>query len=244
MKHHFLLPLLCLLPLALQAAPNPLTPQVVEYQVKYGSFSLGEARFTLETPKDHTYRYDMDSDLSLLMLSDKRKITSVFTDVDGQLQPLRFIHERTGTGKDFNEQIAFARDQGKVFSVYKGEKTKLDYDDALYDTMMVQLQFRLDLLRGKQEYHYKMVKDNEIDDYRFRNLGTDTVTVPAGTYQAVRLEVARESTKRHTEVWMAPELGYLPVRFIHKEKGSTMELVLRQARFSSDAPAKQLAQTE
>ncbi|MDF0535785.1 DUF3108 domain-containing protein [Shewanella sp. A32] len=244
MKIRRMLCLLWLLPLTVLAAPSPLTPQVVEYQVKYGSFSLGGARFTLAAPQGNTYHYEMDSDLSLIVLSDKRKITSVFTDVDGQLQPLRFIHERTGTGKDFNEQIAFARDQGKVFSVYKGEKTKLNYTDTLYDAMMLQLQFRLDLMNGKQKFNYKMVKDNEIEDYHFRNLGQETVKLPSGSYQTVHLELIRKSQKRHTDVWMAPDLGYLPVRFVHEEKGNTMELTLKQVQFSGATGQAQLAKTE
>lgn len=244
MKTCRLLLLLWLLPLTVVAAPSPLAPQVVEYQVKYGSFSLGGARFTLTAPQGNTYHYEMDSNLSLLLLSDKRKISSVFTEENGQLLPLRFLHERTGTGRNFTEQIAFAKDLGKVFSVYKGEKSKLDYAGALYDAMMLQLQFRLDLTEGKQQFNYKMVKDNEIEDYHFRNLGVETVTLPSGSYQAVHLQLIRKSQKRHTDVWMAPELGYLPVKFIHDEKGSAMELTLKQVQFTGATGQEQLAQTE
>jgi hypothetical protein len=239
-----LLLLLWLLPLTVLAAPSPLAPQVVEYQVKYGSFSLGGARFILSPPKGNTYHYEMDSDLGLLLLSDKRKISSVFTEDNGQLLPLRFIHERTGTGKNFSEQIAFAKDLGKVFSVYKGEKSKLDYAGTLYDAMMLQLQFRLDLTKGKQQFSYKMVKDNEIENYHFRNLGTETVTLPSGSYQTVHLQLIRKSQKRHTDVWMAPDLGYLPVKFIHEEKGCAIELTLKRVQFTGATGTDQLAQTE
>lgn len=128
-----LLLLILLLPLPLWAQTSPLAPHTAEYQVNYGEINLGGARFMLLPPEGDFYQYKLDSDLSLLVLSDKRHIRSEFTYQDGQLTPLRFSHQRTGTGPNFNEQIAFAKEQGKIFSRYKDEKSKLDYSGTLYD---------------------------------------------------------------------------------------------------------------
>lgn len=200
-------------------ATSPLTPHTAEYQVNYGNIELGKARYKLPPSDNDQFTYQFDSALSLLMLTDVRQIRSEFSLVDGQLVPMRYSQQRDGTGPSFNEQSAFAKTQGVVHTRYKDEKGKLPYEGVLFDPLMVQLQFRLDLSAGKEPLHYKMVKDNEIDEYDFKIVGNERLTIESGSYETVKIEVIRSSKKRQTFFWMAPDLSYLPVRLTHFEKG-------------------------
>ena len=200
-------------------ATSPLTPHIAEYQVNYGNIELGKARYKLPPSDNDQFTYQFDSALSLLMLTDVRQIRSEFSLVDGQLVPMRYSQQRDGTGPSFNEQSAFAKAQGVVHTRYKDEKGKLPYEGVLFDPLMVQLQFRLDLSAGKEPLHYKMVKDNEIDEYDFKIVGNERLNIESGSYETVKIEVVRSSAKRQTFFWMAPDLSYLPVRLTHFEKG-------------------------
>ncbi|WP_028772706.1 DUF3108 domain-containing protein [Shewanella waksmanii] len=202
------------------AAYSPLTPHTAEYQVNYGSIELGKARYILNAPQDNLYHYRFDSDVSLLLLSDRRTVTSDFSLQDNQLHPLRYIHRRSGTGSDFQEQAAFAKGQQAVHSRYKDERAKLPYTETLYDPLMVQLQFRMEMAEGKQHLNFKMVKEGEIDEYDFNVVSKERLNIESGSYETVKIEVVRNSKKRQTFFWMAPELGYLPVRLTHFERGS------------------------
>ncbi|WP_299810300.1 DUF3108 domain-containing protein [uncultured Shewanella sp.] len=198
-----------------------LTPHTAEYQVNYGSIELGRARYILNAPDGNFFQYRFDSDIGLLMLSDKRNIRSEFTvENSNQLIPMRYSVERTGTGPSFREQAAFAKGQNVVHSQYKDERAKFPYDSKLFDPLMVQLQFRLDMEAHKDELHYTMVKEGEVDDYAFKIVGKERVNIESGSYQTVKFEVVRKSTKRQTFFWMAPDLSYLPIRLTHFEKGS------------------------
>ena len=203
---------------------TPLTPHTAEYKVFYGDIELGKGRYRLEAPTDTgIYNYYFDSALSLLVLSDVRHLHSEFTQDTTQPQkllPIRYMHEREGTGPNFREQTAFAREQGNVYTRYKDEKGKYEYSDTLFDPLMVQLQFRLDIANGKEPLDYSMVKSNEIDDYQFKVLGKEKVKLESGVYDTVKIEVIRDpKKKRQTFFWMAPDLSYLPVRLTHFEKG-------------------------
>ncbi|ABV87711.1 DUF3108 domain-containing protein [Shewanella pealeana] len=210
-----------------------LTPHTAEYQVYYGSIELGRARYILEAPQGNFFQYRFDSDVGLLMLSDKRHILSEFTLEDAnQLVPMRYSVERTGTGPSFREQAAFAKGQNVVHSRYKDERAKFPYDNQLFDPLMVQLQFRLDMQAHKDELHYTMVKEGEVDDYAFKIVGKERVNIESGSYQTVKFEVVRDSKKRQTFFWMAPDLSYLPIRLTHFEKGSKqLDIKLLNYRF-------------
>ncbi|WP_372870198.1 DUF3108 domain-containing protein [Shewanella sp.] len=238
------LPLLSLSALGGNAfAQNSLSPFEADYKVLYGDIGLGKAHFSLPAPEGNYYEYNFTCELSLLFLSDERTIKSKFRRTDQGLEPMVFMHQRTGTGSDFSEQVAFLKDKSIVRSNYKGEHVELPFENKLYDTMMVQLQFRQDLIEGKDTLEYHMVKDNEIDDYSFKRIGEEMLNIDGTEYRTLRLEVIRDSKKRKTVVWMAPDLAYLPVRMTHFEKGDKqLDVQLTGYRFT-DTTATPLATT-
>ncbi|MCL1130195.1 DUF3108 domain-containing protein [Shewanella sairae] len=224
---------------ASQANISALTPHTAEYQVNYGSIELGRARYILSAPDGNLFQYRFDSDVGLLLLSDQRHIRSDFTlEANNHLEPMRYSVERTGTGPSFREQAAFAKGQNVVHSRYKDERAKFPYDSELFDPLMVQLQFRLDMQADKNELHYTMVKEGEVDDYAFKIVGKERVNIESGSYQTVKFEVIRTSKKRQTFFWMAPKLGYLPIRLTHFEKGSKqLDIKLLNYQFEQSAAA-------
>ncbi|MCL1137504.1 DUF3108 domain-containing protein [Shewanella pneumatophori] len=228
------------------ANTTALTPHMAEYEVYYGSIELGRARYILEAPEGNLFKYRFDSDIGLLMLSDKRHIRSEFTLEDNNhLVPMRYSVERTGTGPSFREQAAFAKAQNVVHSRYKDERAKFPYDTELFDPLMVQLQFRLDMEANKDALHYSMVKEGEIDDYDFKIVGKERVNIDSGSYQTVKFEVVRDSKKRQTFFWMAPDLSYLPIRLSHFEKGSKqLDIKLLNYRFEATTPTEQALNNE
>lgn len=217
---------------------SPLTPHSTSYNVYYGSISLGHANYQLPKTETGYYEYLFESDLSLLMLSDTRSLKSNFTLEDGGLEPFRYQHDRKGTGKDYTEQTAFAKAQQFIHTIYKNEALKLDYEKAVFDPLMVQLQFRMDVISQKRPLSYRMVKDKEIDEYDFKIIGPEQITVDGGTFKTIKFEVVRSSTKRQTFFWMAPDLAYLPVRLSHFSKGSKqLDIQLSSYKFESELPS-------
>ncbi|MBR9727250.1 DUF3108 domain-containing protein [Shewanella intestini] len=214
---------------------SPLTAQTATYNVFYGSFELGTAKYKLPATTSNYYVYQFDSDVGLLMLSDQRHIKSEFTLEGTKLVPYRYVQKRTGTGSDYEEQTAFLKSENYIHTIYKNDTKKLDYTEELFDPLMVQLQFRMDLAANHRPLSFKMVKEMDIDDYSFRVLGNEKVTLDSGTYDTVKIEVIRDSTKRQTIFWMAPKLAYLPVRLSHFSKGSK-QLDIQLANYHFEKP--------
>ncbi|GGI86746.1 DUF3108 domain-containing protein [Shewanella gelidii] len=208
------------------------TPFTAEYNVDYGSIGLGKAKYDFPAPEGNTYTFKFKSSLSFLLLSDKRKVVSEFTIEDNKLTPFRFLHHRKGTGPDYREQAAFIRSENIVHTRYKDEKAKIEYDNDLLDPLMTQLQIRIDLQNNRKELTYKMVEENQVENYKFKILGQEVMKLESGSYDTIKLEVVRKSKKRHTYFWMAPDLGYLPIRLSHFEKGDKqLDMTLRSYKF-------------
>ncbi|HVF34565.1 MAG TPA: DUF3108 domain-containing protein [Candidatus Saccharimonadia bacterium] len=68
---------------------------------------------------------------------------------------------------------------------------------------------------------------DEIERHRYERVGEETVAVPAGAFRTLRVRRARENRERSSESWLAPSLGYLPVRIDYEDsKGERIELRL------------------
>ena len=218
-------------------AQSPLTPQTAEYQVNYGSIELGTAKYNLSPVNEAgIYQYHFNSNLSLLLLSDERNITSEFKldeNNNNQLLPLRYKQDRKGTGSDYMEQTAFARQQGKIYTRYKNQRNDFDYGKEIFDPLVIQLQLRLDLADHRETLEYSMIKSNKLDTYKFKIMGKEKIQLPSGSYDTIKLEVIRKSKKRQTFFWLAPDLSYLPVRLAHYKKGSKqLDIKLLNYQFS------------
>ncbi|MBB1270434.1 DUF3108 domain-containing protein [Shewanella sp. SR44-3] len=228
-----------------EAAPKltPLTPHKAQYRVFYGSIELGLANYVLPRHDTGLYRYEFTSNVSLLMLSDLRRVKSEFM-VDGdKLLPYRYTHERSGTGSDYSEHTSFFKSQHNIFTIYKNEKADLAYEGTIFDPLMVQLQFRLDLSTTAVIDSYKMVKEKEVDEYKFNIVGEEILTLESGTYDTIKIEVVRDSAKRQTFFWMAPKLAYLPVRLSHFSKGSK-QLDIQLDSYQFELPKQVLIEQE
>jgi hypothetical protein len=60
---------------------------------------------------------------------------------------------------------------------------------------------------------------DELKTIEVRKIGTRTVKVPAGEYEAIGLEHQAVGSKRITTMWCVPELDYLPVIIEQHRKG-------------------------
>jgi hypothetical protein len=49
-------------------------------------------------------------------------------------------------------------------------------------------------------------------------VGEETLELPAGTFDTVKITKLRSNKKRETYIWCAPALNYLPVRIWQREK--------------------------
>lgn len=98
-------------------------------------------------------------------------------------------------------------------------------------TLLLQLGERLRSAREHGEIEVPVAGLRHVSPYRFKRRGTEAVSVPAGTFDTVRVERLSEPGGA-MEVWLAPSLCWLPVQLRYiDERGLVVENRLRRVSF-------------
>lgn len=198
------------------AATTAIPSFQADYKIYYGGMHLGEGRYTLKkNALSDAYQFNFSSQLSFLIFSDKRQVQSTFTLHNNQLQPIRYSHERTGSGPNYLDTIKFDNYSGRISSTHKNTTIELNYDKLIRDGLTVQLQLMLDLQRGAKKTSYPILDDNKLKVRKFVNLGMETLTIDSKTYRCIKIEVSRRNSKRKTQMWFSPAHNYQPIQMTH-----------------------------
>ncbi len=118
----------------------------------------------------------------------------------------------------------------KVVSTYKGNSTTLTSATQAYDDLSLETQIRQELINGKFSGKYALVKKTEIETTTFRKAGNAKITVPAGTYDTIRIDRVHGDSGRATSFWLAPSLNYLPVKVSQTSDGKTISMSLTKVQ--------------
>ncbi|WP_201533025.1 DUF3108 domain-containing protein [Psychrobacter ciconiae] len=129
-----------------------------------------------------------------------------------------------GVGRTHNLKFNNAKKQ--VASSYKGKTVNLKVAQPTFDDLSLEMQIRQDLINGKFTGNYYMAKHDKIEKTPFKKSGSTKITVPAGTFDTVRVDRVHDDNSRSTSFWLAPSLDYLPVKVVQVNDGKKMDLEL------------------
>ena len=76
-----------------------------------------------------------------------------------------------------------------------------------------------DLMNGGASAEYILFDIDELKTVTVKNIGTRTITVPAGTYEAIGVQHQTPGSKRVTTMWCVEDLGFLPIVVEQHRKG-------------------------
>lgn len=244
MKHIIAMWLLCLAALApaapLRAENVPPDFQSL-YTISINDFAIGESRLDLEAQANGRYRYRSDTHsvgFARLFRSDRVQESSLFVLHRGRIRPLEYRFDHTGSKKGRHAFLDFDWKARKVANTVEGHTWEMEIPSNALDKLVVQVAVMMDLSAGKEQLTYAIADGGKLKEYHFAIVGRETVKVPAGEFEVVKIERLRKDNDRTTHLWCAPALGYLPVRIeqIEHEDGVTYLSELKQTSLGA-APA-------
>lgn len=212
------------------AAPLPVGDFQAKFDIQRKGKSHGTASMSLASEgEQHQLLYH--SDISWLIFSDTREERSTFSHHNGVLVPESYEMKREGTGKDRHYLLTFDNSKQQVLNGSKRKPLAVTWQAGWQDNLSYQLQLRLDLKANKPELNYQLIdKKGAVRHYQFKVSGQESLKLPYGTLDAVKVErVYKGKSDDQAVAWFAPSLDYALVRLWKAEDGvEQFDVILKE----------------
>jgi hypothetical protein len=201
-------------------AEAALTPHKAQYKVKISVLG-GQLNTQLSTTPDGYVATHSIKATGMARMFARGEIneSSRFGTVPTGIRPEQFESNDTLTRDKIRASIQFDWAAGTASGTVNDEVFYSAMDDLAYDRVSIQYELMSDLMNGKPSKNYILFDIDELKTIEVRNIGTRTVSVPAGEYEAIGLQHQSVGSKRITTMWCVQELDYLPVIIEQHRKG-------------------------
>ncbi len=204
------------------ASAKTVQPSSADYSFTIEDKYKGTANRTL-SKSGNAWKYNVKARVAGVASASQ---TSVFTISGNNVIPTQASTTYKVFGIGRTHTLNFNPSKKQVVSTYKGDTFNLNMAQQAFDDLSLEVQIRQDLLNGKFSGNYYMAKKDKIEKTPFKKTGNTKITVPAGTFDTVRVDRMHDDNSRSTSFWLAPSLDYLPVKVSQMNDGKKMDLEL------------------
>jgi len=211
--------------IAAHADPLDLKPFKATYNAEWKGMTAGTSVIELRSSGGDTYTYSSTNaahGLFRIAFPDALTQASTFRVTDGKIIPLTF----RGTDEKQREiNLTFDWTKLRVAGVAKEHAVDLAIPADAQDPGSMQIASLRDLAAGKLQQIVWMVDSDKLKDYQLRQEGTARLDTELGELDTVIYTSRRPDSDRVTRTWVAPALGYLPVK-AERVRGKKVEFTL------------------
>ena len=175
------------------------------------------------TQTGNQYFYNVNASVGKLASA---KQTANFVNANGAILPVSALTQYKILGTGRTTTLNFNNAKKQLVTNYKGQNKVIALPQPAYDDLSLEIQIREDLKAGKFRGNYYMVDRNTVEAVPFKKSAVTRITVPAGTFDVVRIDRVHDDKDRQTSFWLAPKLDYLPVKVVQNNDGKKMEMNL------------------
>jgi hypothetical protein len=194
------------------ADPVDLKPFRTSYTIEWKGLTAGSSTFELKKIGEDTYTYSSSNvarGMFKLAFSDTITQTSTFRITEGRVVPLEF---RGSDEKERPTTLTFDWQSKRVTGTAKGHAVDLELPDDAQDPMSLQMSSLRSLAAAKLPPTVHLVDSDKLKEYTLRLEGNAQIETALGTLDTVIYSSKSSSGNRITRTWVAPALGYLPVK--------------------------------
>lgn len=194
------------------ADPIDLKPFKATYTAEWKGMTAGTTVLELRSAGPDLYSYSSTSNargIFRMAFSETLTQTSTFRLEDGAVQPVTF---RGIDEKDREINLDFDWTRMRVTGVAKEHAVDLPLTAGEQDAMSLQIHVLRALAAGKVPPTISMIDSDKLKDYELRLEGNARIETELGELDTLVYTSRRANSDRLTRTWVAPALGYLPVR--------------------------------
>jgi hypothetical protein len=139
-------------------------------------------------------------------------------DADG-IRPVEFWYEDGSRSGEDNLHVVFDWDRGVATFTSAESRREMAVPKGAVDRGSLQVARMRDFASPEVPRSYTIVDDESVAEYEYTDNGTATITTKAGSHATRVFTQQRAGSSRTTQVWVAPDLRFLPVRIEQRRDG-------------------------
>jgi hypothetical protein len=197
-------------------------PFKITLDVEWRGMDAGTStlQLTRDGANEYTYR-SSNTARGLFRLAIPDTITQVshFSLADGKVRPSSYTGDDGSGSTEKDVSLKFDWTALRVTGVAEQKPVDAALTPGVQDSLSVQVALMCALAVGESPKSFQLIDKNEVKEYQYTHEGNATLDTPAGKLDTVIYTSQRKGAKRLTRLWIAPSLGYLPVRAEQVNKG-------------------------
>lgn len=211
-----------LLALPMLSLAEPLIPFEAELEVtRYGLIDVS-ANGTLRLRQNDAgeWHYQLRAETRGIHLREDSWVSAV----DGDIRPLRYSADTKILWSRERKHLTFDHLAQRVVGEVDGEDVNESIGGTVYDALGYQLVLQQRLKAGVRDMEFEVFRDDEVDDFAFQVIGQERLRIAGGTVDTWIIDqTAPLRSKERKRIWIAPDLGFVPLRFTREEDGKLRE---------------------
>lgn len=215
-----------------------LQPFVATYSVTYRGLNAGVLTFELkrDTASGH-YIYETRANPSALasFFVSGAALERTVMEIGPQagslgVRPLEWKLDDGKSGNKRDGALHFDWSRNTVTGEIEGQPINLTTEAGLQDRLSIQVAVFVSLLRGVEPGTIPLIDDNRVKRYIYARKEAARLDSALGKVDTIIYESTREGgSSRVSRFWMAPSLGYAPVRAEQIRKGKVETVMILTA---------------
>ena len=200
-------------PLAFAAdCPQPFK---VTFGVEWHGMNAGTSilELTRKGPTEWTYKSsNMARGLFRIALPGTITQVSNFKVENGMVVPLRYVGDDGSSDTSKDVSLEFDWGARKVTGTAEDKPVEQPLTPGVQDSLSVQVALMCALASGNVPASFRLIDKDEIKEYQYTREGDAKLDTAVGKLDTVIYRSQKKGASRYTRLWIAPRLGYLPVR--------------------------------
>ena len=206
-----------------RGADAAVTTYTATYRVEYKGKDAGTAELSVRKLPDNDL-YEFSSTImakGLLKLARPKPAVerSHFRVEAGGIRPVEFWYEDGSRSGEDNLHVVFDWDRGVVTFTSAEARRELAVPSGALDRGSLQVARMRDFASPEMPASYTIVDDDSVAEYEYTDNGTATITTKAGSHATRVFTQQRAGSSRTTQIWVAADLAFLPVRIEQRRDG-------------------------
>jgi hypothetical protein len=197
---------------AAHADPVDLKPFRASYLAEWKGMTAASSTVELKNISTNVYTYSSVNTargIFRMAFPDALSQKSTFKIVDGRVEPMLF------EGSDEKERpinLTFDWPKKRVTGIAKERHVDLELPEGAQDAMSLQIASLRNLASGNLKGTVWMIDATKLKEYELHLEGNARIDTALGELDTVIYTSKRHESESYTRTWVAPALGYLPVR--------------------------------